>query len=66
MDSDIRNECVGGQTHTIFEGTSEIQQLVIARAISGLRVAIKPGINWAREARRYSRRMLRLPHHREV
>jgi len=24
--------------HTIFEGTSEIQQLVIARAISGLRV----------------------------
>jgi hypothetical protein len=26
------------KTHTIFEGTSEIQQLVIARAISGLRV----------------------------
>jgi alkylation response protein AidB-like acyl-CoA dehydrogenase len=25
-------------THTIFEGTSEIQQLVIARAISGMRV----------------------------
>jgi alkylation response protein AidB-like acyl-CoA dehydrogenase len=25
-------------THTIFEGTSEIQQLVIARAISGLRI----------------------------
>jgi alkylation response protein AidB-like acyl-CoA dehydrogenase len=24
--------------HIIFEGTSEIQQLVIARAISGLRV----------------------------
>jgi alkylation response protein AidB-like acyl-CoA dehydrogenase len=24
--------------YTIFEGTSEIQQLVIARAISGLRV----------------------------
>ena len=24
--------------HTIFEGTSEIQQLVIARAIFGLRV----------------------------
>jgi len=24
--------------HTIFEGTSEIKQLVIARAISGLRV----------------------------
>jgi len=26
------------EIHTIFEGTSEIQQLVIARAISGLRV----------------------------
>jgi alkylation response protein AidB-like acyl-CoA dehydrogenase len=25
-------------SHTIFEGTSEIQQLVIARAISGLRI----------------------------
>ena len=25
-------------TSTIFEGTSEIQQLVIARAISGLRI----------------------------
>jgi len=24
--------------HTIFEGTSEIQQVVIARAISGLRI----------------------------
>jgi alkylation response protein AidB-like acyl-CoA dehydrogenase len=24
--------------HNIFEGTSEIQQLVIARAISGLRI----------------------------
>jgi len=24
--------------HTIFEGTSEIQQLVISRAISGMRV----------------------------
>lgn len=24
--------------HTIFEGTSEIQQLVIARAMSGLRI----------------------------
>jgi len=24
--------------HTIFEGASEIQQLVIARAISGLRI----------------------------
>jgi len=26
------------KTRIIFEGTSEIQQLVIARAISGLRV----------------------------
>jgi len=26
------------EIHTIFEGTSEIQQLVIARAISGLRI----------------------------
>jgi alkylation response protein AidB-like acyl-CoA dehydrogenase len=25
-------------SHTIFEGTSEIQQLVISRAISGLRI----------------------------
>jgi len=25
-------------SHTIFEGTSEIQQLVIGRAISGLRI----------------------------
>ncbi len=25
-------------SHTIFEGTSEIQQLVIVRAISGLRI----------------------------
>jgi alkylation response protein AidB-like acyl-CoA dehydrogenase len=25
-------------SHTIFEGTSEIQQLAIARAISGLRI----------------------------
>lgn len=24
--------------HTIFEGTSEIQQLVITRAISGMRI----------------------------
>jgi len=24
--------------HTIFEGTSEIQQLVVSRAISGLRI----------------------------
>jgi alkylation response protein AidB-like acyl-CoA dehydrogenase len=28
----------GNVLPTIFEGTSEIQQLVIARAISGLRV----------------------------
>ncbi|MDO8389445.1 MAG: hypothetical protein Q7V57_03075 [Actinomycetota bacterium] len=28
----------GTVNHTIFEGTSEIQQLVIARAISGLRI----------------------------
>jgi hypothetical protein len=28
----------GTLNHTIFEGTSEIQQLVIARAISGLRI----------------------------
>ena len=28
----------GTVSHTIFEGTSEIQQLVIARAISGLRI----------------------------
>ena len=26
------------KVHTIFEGTSEIQQLVIARAISGMRI----------------------------
>jgi alkylation response protein AidB-like acyl-CoA dehydrogenase len=26
------------ETYTIFEGTSEIQRLVISRAISGLRV----------------------------
>ena len=30
--------CMSSTIHTIFEGTSEIQQLVIARAISGLRV----------------------------
>jgi len=29
---------LGTLSHTIFEGTSEIQQLVIARAISGLRI----------------------------
>lgn len=28
----------GTVSHTIFEGTSEIQQLVIRRAISGLRI----------------------------
>ena len=28
----------GTVSHTIFEGTSEIQQLVIARAISGMRI----------------------------
>lgn len=28
----------GNLNHTIFEGTSEFQQLVIARAISGLRI----------------------------
>ncbi|GDX29025.1 hypothetical protein LBMAG13_14500 [Actinomycetes bacterium] len=30
--------CSEAKIHTIFEGTSEIQQLVIARAISGLRI----------------------------
>jgi alkylation response protein AidB-like acyl-CoA dehydrogenase len=29
---------LGTVSHTIFEGTSEIQQLVISRAISGLRI----------------------------
>jgi acyl-CoA dehydrogenase len=28
----------GSQTYTIFEGTSEIQRLVIARAISGIHI----------------------------
>jgi hypothetical protein len=28
----------GQQTHDIFEGTEQVQQLVIARAISGLRI----------------------------
>lgn len=32
------HENPGNLNHTIFEGTSEIQQVVIARAISGLRV----------------------------
>ena len=32
------DENPGNLNHTIFEGTSEIQQLVIARAISGLRI----------------------------
>ncbi len=27
-----------GQSYTIFEGTSEIQRLVIARTISGLQI----------------------------
>ena len=27
-----------GETHDIFEGTEQIQQLVISRAISGLRI----------------------------
>jgi len=30
--------CELSNVHTIFEGTSESQQLVIARAISGLRI----------------------------
>ena len=32
------DKCEISNVHTIFEGTSEIQQLVIARAISGLRI----------------------------
>ncbi len=32
------DDAVFPRTHTIFEGTSEIQQLVIARAISGMRI----------------------------
>jgi len=35
-ETDLENP--GNLNHTIFEGTSEIQQLVIARAISGLRI----------------------------
>ena len=27
-----------GETHDIFEGTEQIQQLVISRAISGMRI----------------------------
>jgi hypothetical protein len=38
----LRPSCAGfltiHQIHTIFEDTIEIQQLVIARAISGLRI----------------------------
>jgi alkylation response protein AidB-like acyl-CoA dehydrogenase len=34
----VRCTAVFPEIHTIFEGTSEIQQLVISRAISGLRV----------------------------
>jgi len=30
--------------YTIFEGTSEIQRLVVARAISGMQVGVSPGI----------------------
>jgi alkylation response protein AidB-like acyl-CoA dehydrogenase len=30
--------CNSTKIHTIFEGTSEIQQLVIARAIAGMRI----------------------------
>jgi hypothetical protein len=32
------DRCDIPNTHTIFEGTSEIQQLVIARAIAGMRI----------------------------
>ena len=35
---DITPRKLRNVSHTIFEGTSEIQQLVIARAISGLRI----------------------------
>ena len=35
---DVTPRKPGTLSHTIFEGTSEIQQLVIARAISGLRI----------------------------
>ena len=35
---DVTPEKLETVSHTIFEGTSEIQQLVIARAISGLRI----------------------------
>jgi hypothetical protein len=35
-EADVEN--VESLNHTIFEGTSEIQQLVISRAISGLRI----------------------------
>lgn len=34
----LRRNFSDAKIYTIFEGTSEIQQLVIARAISGLRV----------------------------
>jgi acyl-CoA dehydrogenase len=34
----VENPNAESVIHTIFEGTSEIQQLVISRAISGLRI----------------------------
>ena len=34
----VRRYNPDAKIHTIFEGTSEIQQVVIARAISGLRI----------------------------
>ena len=38
--SDTQRHAAGhpGRTHDIFEGTEQIQQLVISRAISGLRI----------------------------
>jgi hypothetical protein len=42
--SDNKNGTIGqqwispGETHDIFEGTEQIQQLVISRAISGMRI----------------------------
>ena len=35
----IGHQWIGtGETHDIFEGTEQIQQLVISRAISGMRI----------------------------